>query len=97
MSWRTFKEHKVVHWTLVLLVFSCTGLSVARIGGLLAEWAGFERYSLAYWLMWIVALLPVYNVLLLVFAFIFGKYFYFREKQKRMWRRMTGWMRRSEK
>lgn len=94
MSTRDWRSHKVVHVVLILLVFTCTGLSVARIGGWLAEWAGFERFSLAYWLMWIVALLPVYNVLLLVFAFIFGKYAYFRAKQRRMWQKMTGWMRK---
>ncbi|MFN8397418.1 MAG: DUF6787 family protein [Bacteroidia bacterium] len=92
-KWQEFKERKWVHWTLVLLVFTCTGLSVARIGGWLAEVAGFKRFSLEYWLMWILALLPVYNVLLLCYAFVFGKFVYFREKQKRMWRRMTGWWR----
>lgn len=94
MRLKTWKEHKVVHVTLVLLVFSCTGLSVARIGGLLAEWLGLERYSVLYWLMWIVALLPLYNLLLLGFAFLFGKFAYFREKQRRMWRKMTGWARK---
>jgi hypothetical protein len=94
MSLKTWSEHKVVHVVLVLLVFSCTGLTVARIGGWLTEWMGFERFSLAYWLMWIVALLPVYNVLLLCYAFIFGKFRYFREKQKRTWRKLTGWARK---
>jgi uncharacterized BrkB/YihY/UPF0761 family membrane protein len=87
-----WKENRAVHLVLVLVVFTCTGLSIARIGVWIAEWAEFERFSLSYWLMWIVGLLPVYNVLLLVFAFIFGKYRYFREKQKRMWRRVTKWM-----
>lgn len=94
MSWKAWSQNKVVHVILVLLVFSCTGLSVARIGRLLTEWLEVERFSLAYWLLWIVALLPVYNVLLLCFAFIFGKFTYFREKQKRTWRKMTGWTRK---
>lgn len=94
MSGQDWKDQKWVHLVLVLLVFTCTGLTVARIGGLLAEWAGLQRFSVAYWLMWIVALLPLYNVLLLCFAFLFGKFKYFRAKQLRMWQRLTGWMRR---
>ncbi|MFM2376287.1 MAG: hypothetical protein RLZZ165_1384 [Bacteroidota bacterium] len=94
MSEKSWKDHQAVHVILVLLVFSCTGLSVARIGGWLAQWLGLEHFSLAYWLMWIVALLPLYNVLLLGFAFIFGKFRYFRDKQRRMVRRIAGWFRR---
>jgi len=92
MSDKPWKDHKVVHVILVLLVFTCTGLSVARIGSWLAQWAGFERFSLSYWLMWIVALLPLYNVLLLCFAFLFGKFRYFREKQRRMLRKVGQWI-----
>jgi hypothetical protein len=62
MSEKSWKDHQAVHIILVLLVFSCTGLSVARIGGWLGQWLGLEHFSLAYWLMWIVALLPLYNV-----------------------------------
>ena len=94
MSWKTWSENKVVHVILVLVVFSCTGLSVARIGAWLTESVGFQRFSFAYWMLWIVALLPVYNVLLLCYAFIFGKFNYFREKQRRTWRKLTGWMRK---
>lgn len=93
MSWR---DHKAVHWTLVLVVFACTGMTVARLCGWLVASMGQEKFGLVYWLM-LLALLPVYNVLLLVFGFIFGKFAYFRAKQKKMWKRMTGWMRRKEK
>lgn len=94
MKFREFWAHKAVHVTVILIVFSCTGLTVARLGAWLADWAGLEKYGLLWWLMWIVALLPLYNVLLIMYATIFGKYRFFREKQKKMWRRMTGWMRK---
>jgi ABC-type iron transport system FetAB permease component len=94
MNWKAWREQKAVHVVLILLVFTCTGFSVARVGIWIAAAAGFERFSLEYWLLWIFGLLPIYNVLLLGYAFLFGKFQYFRAKQKRTWRFLTGWMRK---
>jgi hypothetical protein len=94
MNWKEWREKKAVHVTLILLVFTCTGLTIARLGVWIAHLAGFERFSVAYWLMWIFGLLPIYNVLLLIYAALFGKYQYFREKQKRTWRFLTGWLKK---
>lgn len=95
MSGRDWREQKVVHVVLILLVFTCTGLTVARLGIWLTHWVGIERFSLGYWLFWIFGLLPLYNVILLVYAFVFGKFQYFREKQRRTWRFLTRWTKKS--
>lgn len=87
---KEFLDKKWVHWTLVLLVFACTGTTTARIDNWLTELLGFEKYHLVWWLLLIV-LLPVYNLLLLCFGFIFGKYTYFRTKSRKTWRWMFGW------
>lgn len=89
-----WRDNKVIHWILVLAVFACTGTSVARIDDFLTVWMGYEKYSWVWWVL-LVALLPVYNGLLLVFGFIFGKFKYFREKQKKMWKRMFGWTKKN--
>jgi hypothetical protein len=81
-----WKDRKWIHLTLVLLVFIFTGTTTARIGSLLVEWMGITRFSLAYWLLFIVGLLPIYNVILLPYAWLFGKFRYFRDKQLRTWR-----------
>jgi hypothetical protein len=80
-----WKDRKWVHVTLILCVFICTGTSTARIGSFLVEWLGITRFSLAYWLLFVVGLLPIYNVILLPFAWLFGKFRYFRDKQLRTW------------
>ena len=80
---KEFLNNKWVHWTVVLLVFACTGTTTARIDNWLTELLGYEKYHLVWWLL-LVALLPVYNVLLLGFGWIFGKYDYFREKQRKL-------------
>jgi uncharacterized BrkB/YihY/UPF0761 family membrane protein len=94
MNWKEWREKRPVHVILILLVFTCTGLTVARLGILLTQLAGIERFSLGYWLVWIFGLLPIYNVILLVYAAIFGKYRFFRDKQRRTWRILTGWLRK---
>ena len=93
---KDFLNKKWVHWTVVLLVFACTGTTTARLDTWLTELLGYEKYHWVWWLL-LVALLPVYNVLLLAFGFVFGKFAYFREKQKKMWRRMFGWAMKKEK
>lgn len=92
-----WQDHKVVHVILVLLVFTCTGLSVAWLGRQIADFSGIERYSLAYWLLWTFAMLPIYNVILLVYAFLFGKFQFFRNKQKKTWKRIKGLFSRKKK
>jgi hypothetical protein len=94
MKLKAWIEKGPVHLVLVLLVFTFTGLTVARLGVWISQVAGLERFSLAYWLLWIFGLLPIYNIILLIYAFAFGKYKYFRAKQIRTWQKLTGWMRK---
>lgn len=85
-------QPKWLHITLILVVFTCTGFTVAWLGRYLTGWLGIERFSWQYWTFWIVGLLPIYQVILLVYAAIFGKFAYFRQKQLKLWKRMTGWI-----
>ena len=80
-------QNKTLHYVLILLMFACTGFTIARLGGVLMGWLDIERFSWQYWFMW-VALLPLYNVVLLLFSLVFGKFQYVREKQRRTWRRI---------
>lgn len=84
------KKTSWLHVTLILLTFTCTGLSVVQIGRWLSVWLDIERFSWQYWALWIGGLLPIYNVVILFFAAIFGKFRYFRDKQIRLWRKLTG-------
>lgn len=85
-------ENRILHWVLVLVVFAITGSSIARLDTYLTLLAGYEKYSWFWWVM-LVVLLPVYSLLLLGVAFVFGKFQYFRAKQMKMWRRIFPWLR----
>lgn len=78
-------QNKTLHYVLILLMFACTGFSIARLGSVLMDWLAIERFSWQYWTMWI-ALLPVYNVVLLLFSIVFGKFDYVRNKQRKTWK-----------
>lgn len=74
---------------IVLIVFACTGFTVLFIrtpiihlitGGGEKEW----------WMtvLYILLILPIYNIILLGYGFIFGQFDFFWKYEKRMLRRM---------
>lgn len=69
---------------IILLVFSVTGSTAAILPRYLMPWLGLERGTWQYILAYILIITPIYQVLLLVYAFIFGKFSYFYEKQKKL-------------
>jgi hypothetical protein len=75
---------------LILLVFACTGTTVLLLKKPFFHIAfpeGVPTWAkITYW----ICILPIYNVILLVYGFIFGQFKFFWEFEKRMFRRMTG-------
>ncbi|MDH5603885.1 MAG: prolipoprotein diacylglyceryl transferase [Cyclobacteriaceae bacterium] len=71
---------------LVLLIFALTGTTVFLIKRpILEAFSLADRhwgYSLAYYLL----ILPVYNVILLLYGALFGKFRFFWEFEKKMFR-----------
>lgn len=76
---------------LVLLVFAITGTTVARCAAPITEWLGLATEGSSPWVYWplrIVVVLPVYQVLLLVFGFLFGQFAFFWQFEKRMFAKL---------
>lgn len=74
---------------IVLIVFACTGFTIMflkkPILGLLAgEHDGSTTATVLYYLL----ILPLYNVVLLGYGFIFGQFAFFWEFEKRFFRRI---------
>ena len=74
---------------IVLLVFACTGFTVLflkkPILGLLGEEA---KNSIVYSILYYLLILPLYQVVLLVYAFVFGQFKFFWAFEKRFFKRM---------
>lgn len=69
----------------VLLSFACTGTTVVLIKTPVFELLGIPR-PWPWWayIIYLIAILPVYNVLLLGFGVLFGQFRFFWEFEKRM-------------
>lgn len=68
----------------VLLVFACTGFTVLFIKRPLLYWmAGEEGNSTLATVLYYIFILPLYNVILLGYGFIFGQFKFFWEFEKR--------------
>ncbi|MEZ4825240.1 MAG: DUF6787 family protein [Bacteroidia bacterium] len=88
------KLKKAGDYTIILIVFAVTGSTAAIIPRYLMPVLGLECCNFWYVFTYIMVITPIYQVLLLIYAFIFGKFSYFYEKEKKIFRWMTGWMRK---
>lgn len=79
----------------ILLVFACTGFSILYIKRALFELVGLDDTTAA-WIRWtvnIIVILPLYQVVLLAWGWIWGKFAFFWEFEKRMFGRIGGMFR----
>lgn len=75
----------------VLLVFACTGFTVLFIKKPLLEFlAGDKGNSILASVLYYIFILPIYNVFLLAYGFVFGQFHFFWEFEKRSFNRLFG-------
>ncbi len=72
-------------YLLILLVFAITGSTAAYLSKLIMPLTGIEG-GFWYVVVYILLITPIYQVLLLGYAFVFGKFSFFWEKQKKIGR-----------
>lgn len=70
---------------LILIVFACTGSSVVVIKHLLNINADTDIGTR---ILFYIGVLPVYNVMLLAYGFLFGQFRFFLEFEKRFFKRI---------
>lgn len=81
----------------VLIVFACTGLTIMYIKKPIQAWlAVSDDYATLFTVMYYVFILPIYNIVLLIYGFLFGQFSFFWSFEKRMWNRMIGRSKRDE-
>jgi hypothetical protein len=84
--WKLKSAGQVV---LVLLVFACTGFTVVYLKGpVLRLVAGDPPFSTIATIVYYVLILPIYNIILLAYGFLFGQFRFFWEFEKRFVRRL---------
>ncbi|MCP4552942.1 MAG: prolipoprotein diacylglyceryl transferase [Bacteroidetes bacterium] len=70
---------------IILIVFSCTGFSVLYVEGQMLIWLrldGDQSWISRIFILLLI-ILPLYNLLLLMFGFVFGQFRFFWNFEKR--------------
>lgn len=84
-----WKLKSVWHVIIILVVFACTGFTVLFIKRpLLRFLVGSQGDTVLATVLYYLLILPVYNVLLLAYGFLFGQFQFFWEFEKRFVRRI---------
>jgi hypothetical protein len=94
MSWlqklqTRWKVESLWQVILILIVFACTGTTVVWIAKPILNWF-FEPEPVPVWgrIVYYILILPIYNVFLLGYGFIFGQFKFFYAFEKRFLNRI---------
>jgi hypothetical protein len=83
---------------LILIVFACTGFSVMFLKKpILTFLRGEEGNTTTATVLYYIFILPLYNIILLVYGFIFGQFSFFWQFEKRFMERFFSLFRRHKK
>ncbi len=74
-----FTKAGITDSVIVVIIFSLTGITTLFVSSFITNGLGLEKWSLLYWVVFIFLILPVYHLLLFGYAFLFGKFNYFRD------------------
>jgi hypothetical protein len=76
---------------MVLLVFACTGTTILLVKKPILDFFGIERggdQDLRNTILYLILILPLYQIFLLIYGFIFGQFGFFWEKEKEFLKRI---------
>jgi hypothetical protein len=76
---------------MVLVVFACTGFTILFIKNPILNFFGIERgggQGFVNTVLYLLLVLPLYQIFLLMYGFIFGQFNFFWEKEKQIFRRI---------
>ncbi len=84
--WKVTSSKEVI---LILLVFACTGFTVMFLEKPILNFFvidGSKNIGLS--LLYYLLILPIYNIFLLIYGFLFGQFHFFWNFEKKMFKRL---------
>lgn len=92
-----WKLESLLQVVLVLVVFACTGFTILFIKNPILDFFGVERGGFVNTVIYLLLVLPLYQIILLIYGFIFGQFSFFWEKEKQIFRRIGGMFSKKKK
>lgn len=83
------KTKRGMDFVVALAVFAITGMITAYLSGLAMHLLGIKPWTLWYILGYIILIIPLYQAMLLIIAFLFGRFNYFVTLQKKMFQKVV--------
>lgn len=92
--WKLQSTFQVI---IILVVFACTGTTVLLIKRPLFEY-WFPDGEKPLWanILYYILILPIYNIMLLAYGFVFGQFKFFWDFEKRFFTRIIGKFRKTD-
>ncbi len=87
-----WKLDSLLQVVLVLVVFACTGFTILFIKNPILNFFGVERgggQGFLNTVLYLLLVLPLYQIILLIYGFIFGQFSFFWEKEKQIFGRIS--------
>ena len=92
--WKLKSAGQVV---IVLIVFACTGFTILFLKKpVLTLLAGEEGNTTLATVLYYIFILPLYNIVLLAYGFLFGQFQFFWDFEKRFMERFFSWLKREK-
>ncbi|REG91964.1 DUF6787 family protein [Algoriphagus antarcticus] len=85
-----WKLESLLQVVLVLVVFACTGFTILFIKNPILGFFGVDKNGFINTVFYLLLVLPLYQIILLIYGFIFGQFRFFWEKEKQIFRRIGG-------
>ncbi|GAB2497672.1 DUF6787 family protein [Algoriphagus taiwanensis] len=86
-----WKLESIFQVVMVLVVFACTGFTILFIKNPILDFFGVERgggQGFLNTVLYLLLVLPLYQIILLIYGFIFGQFKFFWGKEKQIFRRI---------
>jgi len=87
--WKVGSPSQVI---IILVVFACTGFSVMFLKKPILGWLStdLESNKTLFSVLYYIFIFPIYNILLLIYGFLFGQFQFFWEFEKTFFRKIIG-------
>jgi hypothetical protein len=81
-------KRKIIDFALVMVIFAFAGMTTVYVSDFFLGLLKVKRWTPEYFMLIPVIIMPSHNILLLFYSFLFGRFNYFWEREKKLFRKI---------